>query len=668
MTATSWGWYARRLRRMSPREVGWRTSDAVRRRRWARRQVTAWDDLGDRLDEVAGLRPGRTFTSPAAPVPFWFPDDLRKAVTDAAERVLAGEWEALGVSRPDIADPDWFHDVVTGVQAPAQQLAFAVPHRDEAVVGNIKAVWEISRHHHLTLLAAAWWCSGDERFARAVDLQLRSWWHQNPFLSGVHWTSGIELAVRLISWSWIRRLLGGWDGVHDLFDDNPEALWQLRWHQEYLAAFFSRGSSANNHVVAEVAGLLTASCAFPWFDESPTWRETSMRLLSAELDRNTFPSGVNRELATDYHRFVTELGLVAAVESAAAGHPLPDATWQLLGRSLDVAAALLDCTGEPPRQGDGDEGRALVVDPTEANPWLLLLSTGRRLVGAAPWWPDAPESVQGSVLSIALGDARSVSHLPTRPDVFPDAGMTILRSARGSRPELWCRCDGGPYGFLSIAAHAHADALSLELRHDGVPLLVDPGTYCYHGEPEWRTYFRSTVAHNTIEVDGNDQAVSGGPFLWTSHADAVTTSVSTGSGEGPLAWSGSHDAYRRLSCGAFHRRSVELDADLGRLVVDDAVTLDAPAQVVLSWHLGPDVQVELDGATAALRWDTRAGTCSARFELPSALRWARYRGEFDPVAGWYSPKFGRKVPAATLRGTVRATQSLELRSVLILDG
>ena len=41
----------------------------------------------------------------------------------------------------------------------------------------------------------------------------------------------------------------------------------------------------------------------------------------------------------------------------------------------------------------------------------------------------------------------------------------------------------GPHGFLSIAAHAHADALSVEVRHGGVEILVDPGTYCYHGEP-----------------------------------------------------------------------------------------------------------------------------------------------------------------------------------------
>src|SRR5439155_507878 len=75
-----------------------------------------------------------------------------------------------------------------------------------------------------------------------------------------------------------------------------------------------------------------------------------------------------------------------------------------------------------------------------------------------------------------------------RPFELPDAGMTILRTPATDEPEIWVRCDGGPHGFLSIAAHAHADALSVEVRHGGVDVLADPGTYCYHGEPEWRQY------------------------------------------------------------------------------------------------------------------------------------------------------------------------------------
>ena len=92
----------------------------------------------------------------------------RSALVRAADTVLAGTWTVLGSHRTDSADPDWFLDPVTGRRAPDRQLAFRVHHRDEAETGNIKQVWEMSRHHHITVLAAAWWLTQDERYADAA--------------------------------------------------------------------------------------------------------------------------------------------------------------------------------------------------------------------------------------------------------------------------------------------------------------------------------------------------------------------------------------------------------------------------------------------------------------------------------------------------------------------
>jgi len=294
--------------------------------------------------------------------------DAASALIRAADSVLDGTWTVLGTPRSDSANPDWFRDPVTGRRAPADRLAFHIHHRDEAETGNIKQVWEMSRHHHITVLATAWWLTQEERYADAGAEQLRSWWAANPFLTGVHWTSGIEAGVRLISWAWTRRLLDEWPKVGDLFEHNDDAVRQIAWHQEFLAAFRSRGSSANNHVIAEAAGQLVAGCAFPWYGRSDRWRSSAAALLERELAANTFDDGLNREQATDYHRFVAELALLAAVEADASGHPLSEATWRRLARMLDAAAAILDVRARPPRQGDGDEGRALVVDDPERDP------------------------------------------------------------------------------------------------------------------------------------------------------------------------------------------------------------------------------------------------------------------------------------------------------------
>ena len=177
------------------------------------------------------------------------------------------------MARTDLERPDWFRDPVTGRRSDPDRYAFRIDHRSEEQTGNVKQVWEISRLQHLTVLAAAWFAQPRR------PLRRRGWTSSSAHggrrtrsCPGVHWTSGIELGLRLISVTWIRRLLDDWPGVTDLFERNSLAIRQISWHQQYLAAFRSRGSSANNHVIAEAAGQLVASCAFPWFGRSERWR------------------------------------------------------------------------------------------------------------------------------------------------------------------------------------------------------------------------------------------------------------------------------------------------------------------------------------------------------------------------------------------------------------
>ena len=651
--ASNLGWYARRLRGMSPAEIAWRLREQAVRQAWTRRQVRA-DGLESVPPLTAATRPAgaRRFTSLLPPgTADLVPEQARAAIVADAGRLLKGEWEMLGVVRTDMERPDWFYDPVTGRRSPPGAHAFSLNQRDEAAVGNVKQVWEVSRLQHLTLLAVAWYLTGDDVYPRRIADQLDSWWRENPFLSGINWTSGIELGVRLINFAWIRRLLDGWPGAADLFERNELAVRQVRWHQEYLAAFESRGSSANNHVIAEAAGQLVASCAFPWFAESGRWRRDSARLLERELVHNTFPSGINRELASDYHGFVAELGFFASVEAAAAGVPLSDATWRLLCAMTDCMAALVDERSRPPRQADSDEGRVALLDAPEHNRWPALLSLGEALFGRLGWWPAVPRDAGGVLAAALLGSADAapgvVSGRPrARPSRFADAGLSILRTEAGDCPEIWIRCDGGPHGFLAIAAHAHADALSVEVRYGGTDILADPGTYCYHGEPAWRSYFKSTIAHNTVEIGGQSQSAECGAFMWSRQARARELEVP----DPAFNWTAEHDGYQALRPPAMHRRSVRLDP--GARAVDITDVVDGGGhEVRMAYHLGPLVRVSLDGTNAELSWPGAAAPGAALLTLPAGLDWRAFRGSVDPLLGWYSEGLGHRTPAVTLVGT-----------------
>ena len=423
------GWYARRAARMSPTEVGWRVRDQMLQVAWSRQQVRP-----GRIDAATPRPAGeRRFAAVLPPdTAERVPEEARAAILDCADRLLRGEWEVLGVTRTDLVRPDWFYDPVTGRRSAPDRYAFRIDHRSESQVGNVKQVWEISRLQHLTLLATAWLLTHEEKYAERVAEHLRSWWQENPFLSGVHWTSGIELGIRLISLVWIRRLLDDWPGVELLFDNDPLALQQIRWHQKYLAAFPSRGSSANNHVIAEAAGQLAASCAFPWFAESERWRRQSARLLERELIRNTFPSGIGRELASDYHCFVAELGFVAALEAEISDHPLSAAAWERMCAMADSAAALVDERLRPPRQGDSDDGCVLLLDAPAPSRWPSLLAMADALVGRLDWWPRPPADASSTIIG-ALADAKRADRGKACPEASAISPTQELRCC--ARPE-----------------------------------------------------------------------------------------------------------------------------------------------------------------------------------------------------------------------------------------
>jgi hypothetical protein len=667
-------WYLHRLGRMSGPEVARRAADALRKRFWSLRQVRPGSPI---VPPIGGTR---VFTAKLPPGALeQVPTASRDAVLAEAKELLSGRWRTLGTVRSDIGAPDWFLDPLSGLRAPQRECSFSIDHRSRRVVGDAKQVWELSRHQYVTVLAAAFALSGDTVYAEAAARDLCSWWEANTFLSGIHWTSGIEMAIRLISWVWTRRLLDGWSGAEELFERNGSAVAQIWWHQRYLAAFHSRGSSGNNHAVSESAGLLVASLAFPWFPASERWSSRAASWLVEELTRNTFDSGFNREQAFEYHGFVAELAIVSLVEADLAGRPLPERAWELVSRMVGAIAAGVDEKLGAPRYGDGDSARAVQLLPSGANRWSTLLATGCALFGPLGWWPAVEDDAE-SVLLAALsrrhacvdGPARKPSHFADgparRPSHFADCGVTIMRSATAYDEEVWCRCDSGPHGFLSTGAHAHSDALSVEVRVGGVEILADPGTYLYQGEERWRQYFRSTIGHNTVEIGGRDQSVPGGPFMWTRHATSNVNRV-TADGKGNIVgWWAEHDGYSRLHPPALHTRSVRLHHLPCRLEVTDRIETHGRHPFRIAFHLGPEVEAALEGLIAELGWPAHeGGRREARLHLPGGAAWTLVRGSEEPVLGWYSPSYGERVPSVTLLGSGETSGTIELRSLLDLE-
>ena len=454
--------------------------------------------------------------------------------------------------------PQWNRDPKTGRVAP---LTFgkALDYRDERIVGDIKYLWEPSRHAELLTLAQAWHLSHDQRYAAACRTLLDSWFEQCPYARGPHWASSLEHAMRLINWSFAWHLLG----------DEREPL-RERWltsifqHCHFIAGHFSRHSSANNHLLGELTGLFVAATTWPLWPQSQSWRETALRELQQQALVQNGSDGVNREQAVWYHHEVADMLLIAGLVARANGMELAAEYWQRLEAMLDYIASIMDVGGNVPNFGDADDAIVARLDPTpDAHVYRSLLATGAvvfdrpALTLKADTFDDKSRWVLGDRAAERFAAlASSARPSPARRE-FPVAGYYVLGHELDTPREVRIVADAGRLGYLSIAAHGHADALSFTLSAGGEELLIDPGTFAYHTQKQWRDYFRGTSAHNTVRIDGQDQSVGAGNFLWLAHAPVrVLEFISTAQFDRLVA---EHDGYRRLRDPVTHRRELSLD-------------------------------------------------------------------------------------------------------------
>jgi uncharacterized heparinase superfamily protein len=584
---------------------------------------------------------------PEHPAAAWR-EDLR-ARADAAS---AGRLELFGQER-DLGHPiDWNRDPETGRRLPLGPSAF-LDYRDYDVAGDVKMVWEPNRHHHLVLLGRAFRATGERRYAEALRGQLESWLDQCPYGRGLNWRSPLELAIRVINWVWALDLVR----ESNVADDALRArITRSAWlHLWTVARRYSRGSSANNHRIGEAAGVFIGSSYFDAFEESGRWREQSRAILGQEILAQTFADGGSREHALGYHLFVLEFFLLAAVVAQKTSRPLPPAFLGRLEKMLEFLAGFVEGGRTLPLFGDCDEGH--VLDLGGRDKARALLATGAVLFGRADFragaggWCETTRWLLGTGSGEMFARPRSADTAPLRSRAFAESGYYLLQSGVRGRPDaISVAFDCAELGFKSIAAHGHADALSFTLRAFGRDVLVDPGTYDYFRHPAWRDYFRSTRAHNTLVVDGEDQSVMRGPFLWGARARARCLEWSPTPGGGVAV--GEHDGYRRLADPVSHRRTLALDGASRRLTIHDRLEAAGHHRAALYFHFAEGCRVSPLGAHA-FEVDTGAGT--ATLTLDARLHATVLRGSEDPIGGWVSRRYHQRSPSVTLVGEAEWT-------------
>ena len=652
---TGFRWKLNRLRCMTPAEVGHRVLRAVDAY-WSRAGLRRWES-----PSPSGLR---------TRVPRWIrpPAGIDPApYVAAADRIAAGRLDVFALRGCQLGTPPrWNRDPKTGIEAPSG-FGMLLDYRDPALVGDIKYLWEPNRHLQLVTLAQAYALSGDPKYFDVLREQLLSWLAACPCGEGPNWSSALEAGLRLLNWSIAWQILGG--ARAHCFSGAAGAEFMHRWldsvhqHARFVRSHFSLYSSANNHLIGEAAGLYVASLTWPYWAEAGAWREAAGAILEREALLQNGADGVNREQASSYQQFELDLLLLALLAGRANGIVFSADVDARLEAMLEFLAAIMDVGGNVPMIGDSDDGCAARLAP-EAGfcRYKSLLATGAVLFRRGDFKAKAGDLDDKTRWLLGEGAQAVYDGLPEAATAprrgFPEGGYWILGTDFETEREIRVVADAGPLGYQAIAAHGHADALSFTLSVGGLEFLVDPGTFAYHAQPEWRRYFRGTSAHNTVRIDGEDQSRQGGAFMWLEKARAGCRLYSSNSARDEFE--GWHDGYRRLADPVLHRRRISLDKRARVIVIEDRLEMRGAHEVELFFHCDEHASFERrEGGWRIARGD-RAITIRLPHHAESAA--ALYRGSVNPVMGWVSRRFDVKVAAPTIAWRARCNGDTLLRT------
>jgi len=454
-----------------------------------------------------------------------------------------------------------------------------------------------------------------------------SWMDHNDLIRGDGWH---PYTISLRAVNWLHALSGFAEQLRDDAGFRARLQQSLRGQTRFLTHELEK-DLRGNHLLANLYALIIVGLAGR---DTEAWVRKSLVLLQHELAEQVLPDGGHFERSPGYHALVLRHCLEIALALRCSGKPVPQWLDEALRRMLCYLKAILPADGQVP----------LLKDTTrDAHPPFDLLAAGALYLNQ----PRLKKSDDFGLYPLLLFGTEGYDRFrawPINGDPEPsrelaNSGHCVMRDdPRGDHLIF----DAGRPCPDYLPGHAHADLLSYELRACGHRIVVDSGVYEYAAGP-WRDYFRSTGAHNTVQVGGASQSE-----VWSSFR------VARRARPGKTVWfendgctlvQCSHDGYTRLRPPATHRRTLVWKHNHFWLVVDELLGV-GPAIAGNHVHLHPNLT--LASATDG-NWQLQGAGCPLWIVTFGGDGHEIVRGQMEPVRqGWYSEHFGEMVPNTVL--------------------
>lgn len=500
---------------------------------------------------------------------------------------------------------------------------------------DIKFIWEPARFGWAITLARAYAFSGDSAYARDFwDKTLQFLTTHSPNL-GRQWQSAQEVAIRMMALIFCDRILATSPSSEP---ENRNRLWQaIAEHAQRIPATLVYAlAQNNNHLLSEAAGLYAAGLYLPEHPQANAWRQSGWKWLNWGFQHQIDEFGTYIQQSTNYHRLMLQLALYADHIRRTAGDPdWPSETRSRLSAATNWLWALTDHqTGRVPNLGANDSANIFPLSNLPSGDYRPLVDAAAKAFLNQDIYdrPNLAEMANWFDLSAPTTNFQKQPQAPDMLRLGAENGRAFLHTPRFSdRP-------------------SHADQLHTDLWWHGVNVALDPGTYQYNAAKPWANALATAKVHNTLTLDGLDQMLRAGRFLWLDWAQAEVLAHEVDESGNITRVTAEHNGYRKL--GARHQRTLTVTED-GWNVADAILPYNKPDEKIhavrLTWLL-PDW---------TWLFETKDILCltgpdfGLQLQIEGTDQIALFRGgetlhgelEPEPIWGWTSSTYGVKAPA-----------------------
>lgn len=538
-------------------------------------------------------------------------------------------------------------------------------------------IWSLARHNFWVTLARAYALTGDEKYAREFVAQMTAFvasWPMEPHMAdpdshmdfpGDAWRS-IEAGIRIYT---------VWLPVMVYFRHSPswdDESWvcflnALHDHAEFLVPHYSNHSHASNWLTMESTALFQLGVMFPEFKRAAEWQKLGYRRIVHEVRYQFDHHGVHMERTPIYHLVAAGAFLQAYRLARLNGLVVPPYMLPILERTAEYLMLLVKPDLTLPMIGDADrnaladrradpalyEGMNLTTDPQDLNELRAFFRVMAELTGRQDFR--------------YLATCRREGTPPTQENcALPDPGFYVFRT--GWEPQdSYVLVTGTQLERGESAAHSHFDAGHLELDVEGEDVLIDTGRFIYSNcaWQDWRSYFYSSQAHNTVGVD--DHKMGQVPDTSSRIRCLRTWCHRFEPGPDIDLIEVSHNGYAFMEDPVFHLRRV-IWFKPGVWLVDDVLTGMGSHTYNLSFNFPPH-RLQADAAApGAYLYHGESVRVRVIPLLHAGLEARVLEGSLAPKGGWVSYGYAVKVPAPQLIYTKAGPTPTRFLTALIREG